>query len=108
VRAVKARALQIAESGVAIPNWKLVPKRAVRKWLSEDAAPLFLRQHLSDDQIFEKSLRSPRQIELQLPKAKWSIIEPLYQRVSSGMNLVPVTDARQAAQASITTDFKQE
>src|SRR5262245_1801723 len=108
VRSVKERAQQIAESGVEIPGWKLVPKRATRKWINEGALPLFLGERLgmTTEQIYEMKIRSPNKMDKQVPAAKRKELEPLYERVSSGNTLVPVTDARSAVRASIQTDFQ--
>lgn len=108
VRAVKERAQQMAESGIEIPGWKLVPKRAMRKWINEGALPLFLgeRLGLTTEQIYELKLKSPNKMDKMLSPAKRKELEPLYERVSSGNNLVPVIDARPAVRASIETDFQ--
>lgn len=110
VRAVKERAQQIAESGTDIPGWKLVPKRATRKWINEGALPLFLGERLgmTTEQIYEMKIRSPNKMDKMVPAAKRKELEPLYQRVSSGNVLVPNSDARQAVRPAVETDFQPQ
>jgi hypothetical protein len=38
VNLIRAEASQRADKGAIIPGWKLVPKRAMRKWIDDDAA----------------------------------------------------------------------
>lgn len=104
--AVRAHALHLAESGQAVPGYKLVDKRATRRWRDEDAAP----QHLSaiglkPDDIYKRSLLSPAQVEKLLPKEKRAVLADLVEKVSSGVNLVRDDDARPSRTASAIADF---
>ncbi len=106
--AVRAHALHLAESGAAVPGFKLVPKRAVRKWRDEDEVKRTLQRDfgLDDGACFAPpKLLSPAQIEKLLPKDKRGLLDALVVKESSGVNLVPDTDPRQAKAPSVVTDF---
>lgn len=117
VRAVKAHAKALAEAGTDLPGYKLVAKRAMREWVDPDATPAALRDlGLTEAQIYtEPELRSPAQIEKQLPsrlrhhvKAPRDIeaASTLVVARSSGNNLVPIADIRGNVPPSVLTDFK--
>lgn len=79
-------------------GYKLVEKRANRKWVDEDLAVEALRKGgLKDDQIFETpELKSPAQVEKLVGKKGFKPIEADYvTKESSGFTLVPVEDPRQ-------------
>jgi hypothetical protein len=104
--AVRAHALHLAESGQPVPGYKLVDKRATRKWRDEGAVP----QHLSamglgPDDTHDRKLRSPAAIEKLLPKEKRAALADLVEKVSSGVNLVRDDDARPSRTASAIADF---
>lgn len=93
---VKSFAHQEAERGRTPPGWKLVAKRAVRKWKTDWKSQRDLigelngRYHLEDSAIYEEpKLKSPAQIE------KLGVdVEKFVDKVSSGNTLVPDTDSR--------------
>lgn len=84
------------EAGHAVPGWKLVDKRATRKWVDAKEAEETLRgAGLSKDDLFgAPELRSPAQIEKVLKKMKLSLPEDLVQAVSSGMTMAREGDKR--------------
>ena len=85
-----------AIKGYIPPGFKLVEKRATRKWRSEIAAEAFLSEKLGplSDQIFKKTLVSPAQAEKLLLSSERQELEPLVVAESSGTTLVPETDKR--------------
>ena len=105
--AVRAHALHLAESGTPIPGFKLVPKRAVRKWRDDfDHSALMDATGLGPGQVYaEPKLLSPAQVEKLLPKDKRAALDALVVKESSGTNLVPDADPRQAKAPSVLTDF---
>lgn len=105
--AVTEFAYREASSGRIPPGFKLVDKRATRKWIGDEAASEFLRGKLkmSPDDIYERSLRSPAQIEKLLPKADKAKIAEVVVAVSSGTTLVPETSKRPAARSRAELDF---
>jgi hypothetical protein len=87
IRVVEATAFDAAESGEQLPGWKLVDKRATRRWLDEAAAARTLEMLGVD--CYDTKLRSPAQIE----KAGIDVSD-LCTAESSGHTLVPDTDER--------------
>lgn len=97
-------AYQVLEHGGAIPGYKLVAKRATRKWKSEDEAQIALNAYTSAVDIYEpKCLKSPAQMEKLLPK---DVIAPLVESISSGHTVVEESDKRPAVKANAKEDFK--
>lgn len=104
--AVRAHALHLAESGVAVPGYKLVQKRATRKWRAEEEVPQALSAlGVSPEDTHKRVLLSPAQIEKLLPKEKRAALDALVVKESSGVNLVPDADPRQAKAPSAISDF---
>ena len=87
-----------ANAGRIPPGWKLVEKRATRKWKNEEEIPSVLIKDfcLSDHQIFKRSLNSVAQIEKLLPKGEKEKLSPFYASESSGTTLVSDSDKRPA------------
>jgi len=97
-----------AEAGRIPPGFKLVARRATRKWRSADEAQTYLRSivGLEDDQIFvEPKMKSPAQVEAVLGKKRKSEIASLWDSVSSGTVLAPLDDARPVAIPDAVKDF---
>ena len=88
-----------AEAGAAIPGFKLVKKRAQRKWLDEVAAEKKLRdRRVKVAGIFNKVLKSPAQIEKLHPELYRKTLSKLVESKSSGLTLVDDSDPREAVQ----------
>ena len=96
-----------ANQGRVPPGWKLVEKRATRKWKDEAQAQDLLQHHfgLDQNQIFKKSLNSVAQIEKVLPKSARDEIAKLVVSESSGTTLVNDSDKR-PARSSAQIDFE--
>ena len=96
IKAVRERAYEEAAAGRPPAGWKLVPKRAIRKWRDEDeVAAALLKYGMDDKDLYSKALKTPAQIEKALGKANAGILEPYVVKESSGMTLAPETDDRQ-------------
>ncbi|MEO7015602.1 MAG: DUF2800 domain-containing protein [Leifsonia sp.] len=88
-----------ALAGNPPPGWKLVEKRARRKWKSEsEAAQWLIDKGVSKSDIFEEIMHSPAQIEKFVPgknkEARAAAMTPIVDKKSSGAVLVPVNDKR--------------
>jgi hypothetical protein len=96
-----------AEAGRCPPGYKLVEKRATRKWRSEDEVALYLGGlKVSDDLIFEpRAIRSVAQMEQALPDHK-ELLKKFVTKESSGHTLVDATDKRPAVKLSAKEEFK--
>jgi len=84
-----------AERGAVIPGYKLVEKRATRKW-KEDVSPDALAEAtgIDADELVETKLISPASVEKLLPKAERAVLETLTSKESSGHTLVHESDKR--------------
>ena len=85
----------LIEEGKAIPGWKLVNKRATRKWLDEEKAVAFLSS-VGVEAWEEPKALSPAKAEKELKKDKIELPADLVVAVSSGSTLAPENDPRPA------------
>lgn len=107
IEAVKADAHLRLDRGIKIPGWKLVQKRATRKWASDDettAASLDL-MGLDIDQIYVSKIRTVAQVEKSLPKGQRAALEALYVKESSGTTIAREGDSRAALPDKASADF---
>lgn len=103
-RSVRAHVQFLLELGHEVPGYKLVKRRANRKWRDEAAAAAWLEQHLGEDAYEEPKLRSPAQAEKRLKKIDKAAAKEMEQFVtkeSSGVVLAPDTDKRPAVVAGV-------
>ena len=85
------------ERGMAVPGWKLVPKRSTRQWVDEaKAEQALMMAGLSADDIFKKELLSPAQAEKVAKKAKVDFPADQVVAISSGNTIAPDSDPRPA------------
>ena len=104
IKNVREFAYQEAEDGNTPPNYKLVEKRATRRWRVEETAQAELQKVLGDE-IFDKKFKSPAQIEKLLDKTQKSLVTELTMKESSGHTLVHEDDSRQAVRVDAKTAF---
>jgi hypothetical protein len=109
---VRSHAEQILDAGGEIPGWKLVQKRATRKWLDETAAAneLVEQLNINELEIFtEPELKSVAQIEKVLKSydVKISELEHLIVKESSGTTLARADDKRLGIESSVVA-FKPQ
>jgi hypothetical protein len=99
-----------AVAGRNPPGWKLVPKRATRKWIvPEEEIVKFMvaaKPGLMQESFYESKLKTPAQMEKLLSKQLGEKLRKLMDSVSSGYNLVPESDDRpEAKQIEASTEF---
>lgn len=100
--AIRAETSGRIEKGKVVPNWKLVPKRGMRKWT--DVKETF--NILADvDEAWERKLKTPTQVE----KANKEVYDQLFadghiNSQSSGSTLAPQIDPRVAVKAKSAKD----
>lgn len=91
MKSVAAFAHGEAERGVNIPGWQLADSIGDRAWLDEMKTVESLKaKGLTEDQIYERKIKSPAKIEKVLGTARKSEIAPLVERPVRGTNLVSV------------------
>lgn len=106
ISSVRSFAFNEAMAGRTPPGFKLVPKRAMRKWYDETSAAGELSQLTKDEKtLYEYKLKSPAQLEKLFPKAIFnSKIAPLIVKISSGETLVKEDDSRQAVKRATAAE----
>ena len=108
VKAVQEYAHAQAMAGKMPAGFKLVAKRAVRKWRNDDEAKAKLLA-LAIEPFEEPKLKSPAKVEGQFPgknKAeRQKAMADLVEAKSSGTNLVPVDDPRPAVVVGAANEF---
>lgn len=89
-------------------GYKWVEKRAPRKWSDEESVATNLRlvMDFSDEQIFERKLKSPPQIEKLVGKKDFQVLRPLVVQQSSGLVLAPLGDPRPEATPDAASEFE--
>lgn len=86
---------------------KLVGKRPSRKFRDENEAVQTLQMlGVSDDDIYETTVRSPAALEKLLPKKDRAAINALAIKVSSGTVLAPLDDPRPAVDPNDASGFE--
>ena len=93
---IRKQAHVYLEDGGLIPEWKLVPKRGMRKWADEAATPRALSDlgAYSDDVFTKPELRSVAQVEKALKARNIEIPQDMWMMVSSGTTIAPAGDPR--------------
>lgn len=111
VKAVQEFAHGQALAGHMPAGFKLVAKRAIRKWRDENLArhTLYDLGATNDDILTEPKLKSPAQLEKLFPgknKAeREAAMAELVEKKSSGLNLAPVDDPRPAVAVDAVSEF---
>ena len=91
IDAAKELAQARLENDLPVPGFKLVAKRAVRKWVDEARARAVL-----GEEFIERSLMTPAAVEKVLKQRKLTLPDDLVVAVSSGSTVVPDSDPRPA------------
>lgn len=97
VKSVEALAIYMQEEGVAVPRYKLVQKRATRKWADEkNIVAQLLGLGLTTKDVLVTEVVSPAQAEKKLKDKDIKLPAELVTAVSSGTTLAPESDSRPA------------
>ena len=111
ISALREYAYQEAEAGRAPPGFKLVPKRAVRRWNPDVTATTLALEFGCGPERFLSTpeLLTPAKVEEQFKvKGDREALATYVERVSTGHNLVPVEEPGEAVNTSRrTTDAKE-
>jgi len=107
IKSLRRHANTILETGGTLPGYKLVEKRPTRRWRVEEEFVAWATQEgLDDDDIYEKKLKSPSQIERIVGKK--NLPTTLTMSVSTGTSMVADTDNRPAVATLAADDFTVE
>jgi RecB family exonuclease len=91
IDAAKDLAQARLEADLPVPGFKLVAKRAVRKWADEARA-----REVLGEEFIERSLMTPAAVEKVLKQRKLTLPDDLVVAVSSGSTVVAESDPRPA------------
>jgi len=94
---LRALAMTMLTAEHPIPDWKLVAKRGMRKWIDDAAAEAALLTLLPESDVMERLLVSPAKAEKALKKLKLDLAPGLYHSISSGTTLARADDPRAEA-----------
>ena len=90
------------ERGAAVPGYKLVEKRAIRRWTDEAAVTHILKKGKRPRSAYMKEvILSPAQVEKNFPKVYSNTLSVMVSSKSSGVTVVPDTDKRPAVTSSV-------
>jgi len=108
LKSVEAYAFNELESGKTIEGYKLVKKRANRKWISDTKAELKAQQEASNmgydrkDIYTDPKLKSPAQLEKLVGK---DLVASLCEVPDNGSTMVPVSDKRPEVVSTLGSEF---
>jgi hypothetical protein len=104
ISAVREFAYNRVCAGEDFPGFKLVEKRATRKWKDEEAATLAFSK--VPGALTAPELRSPAQVEKLVGKKKFApLAEAHVEKISSGYTLASADDPRPPARVAVIEDF---
>lgn len=109
IKNVEEYAFGSAERGEPPTGFKLVAKRATRKWAYDDSHildKLLNEFDLKYDDCTTSSVISPAKIEKIIPKDFKGELNNLVNKVSSGNTLAPISDKRVAISSGPQNEFK--
>jgi len=93
---LRALAFKMLENGRPVPGYKLVAKQARRQWVDKAKIEAWVDANNIKDAYEPVTIKSPKQLELTLKKAKIKFPADMVVSVSSGSTLAPDSDPRPA------------
>lgn len=106
IKGVREFAYHEAQHGRCPPGWKIVAKRATRKWKQDWTAERIAQEvGLKPPEVYDTKIKSPAQIEKLIPKSLHPALDLIVTSESSGSALVPEEDARPSIGGSVRDVF---
>jgi hypothetical protein len=106
LKSVKEEMYLQLSRGVSVKGWKIIDKRATRKWVNEEAMVDALEKHLGVKDIYKSTILTPPQMEKLVKKNKVDLdLDEFIVSVSSGTTLAPEDHASPAV---IVSDVQGE
>ncbi len=97
-KAYEARIQEALENGEEVKGWKLVEKRANKKWINEIDAYAKLIRWFKQDEFTTRKMATPTQVMKLIPKdastKKKNIFETLWEVPETGTTIAPESDKR--------------
>lgn len=108
IEATRDEARNRIEAGGRIPGWGLVPTRPRRIWTEESVVTEWLHNAgYDDDRIYERSVRSPTQMQKQVRHEDWRDLQNLIDVKSAGTKLARQPRPDAATQFDVTQETKE-
>lgn len=108
IKQVRELSHQYMEQGTQVPGFKLVQKRAIRKWANEGEVYGALKMVLPRNVVYTEKLATPPQIEKALKKEKIDFdLATLITAESSGTTIAPESDKREAVDVDVHENLKK-
>ena len=105
IEGVREFAYNEAKRGEKIPGYKLVDKRATRKWTDEvQVIQLLDLKGVAEEDYTEKKVLSPTQVEKRLGKSFMADLSEFVVKESSGTALVHESDKRAAVSSKTAAE----
>jgi hypothetical protein len=106
LRSVRSHVQGKLEAGKPFAGYKLVSKRAHRKWISDEATYQWAeRQGITRDEISGSKIKSPAQLEMYCKAHDIELPPDLYAQNPSGFTMAPDYDHRPPILTGPETDF---
>jgi hypothetical protein len=103
---VRAEVSQRIDTGQTVPGWKLVAKRAMRKWINgSDALAALIQRHVPILDIVRIETIGNVEKALKVHKLPMTLIEDLTVKESSGSTLASEKDGRPALDTDVQNVF---
>src|SRR5665213_1100521 len=94
IERVREYAFAELQKGKQVSGWKLVQKRAIRKWKDEEAVSALARKALGENAFSKPELISPAQFEKKFPVYFENLFQNHISNESSGLTIAPEHDKR--------------
>lgn len=106
IKGVREFAYREAEQGRVPPGWKLVDKRAHRKWREDINLDNIARNlGLKMPEVFETKIKSPAAVEKLMAKEHRGVLKDFVTQESSGKTLVQTSDNRPQVKERAAQEF---
>lgn len=108
--AVKDYAFTVMSGGTKIPGYKLVQKKANRRWISDTEVKDALYKKMGDDIYSPVKLLSVAQMETAAKKygVEKNALKDLWEKPDAGLTIAPESDKREAVEVITALDFLDE
>jgi hypothetical protein len=94
VKSLQELAETVIRNGGSVNGWKLVEKRATKKWVDETTAEEYLSRHLDEAEYTTKKIITPTQAEKLLKQQGVELSDGVIDKSSSGFTLAKESDKR--------------
>lgn len=99
IRAYRQRGEAMLFGGVKVPGWKVVAgKKGNRAWTDESQVQELCKEkfRLPDEEVFERSLKSPAKLEKRLKKEpkRWAQLQQFIKQADGRPSIAPESDPR--------------